>query len=81
MKNQITFKELTALLNKGGKAGIEQEKWNKNISEGEIEVKKTIYTLMATDNKRQLIFSNNKLVGTKPYIIKNKKLLTRINII
>ena len=28
---------------------------------------------MATENKRQLIYKNNKLIGTKPYIIDSNK--------
>ena len=29
---------------------------------------------MATDNKRELIYENNKLVGTRPFKIVNKNL-------
>ena len=36
-------------------------------------MKEEVYTLMLTDNKRQIIFdSNNNFVDTKPIFIKDK---------
>ncbi len=41
-----------------------------------IEVKTQLYTLQQTDNKRELIYNScNQLVATKPYNIKNNKLI------
>jgi hypothetical protein len=50
-----------------------QTKWFKNLSQGHISVLEQLYTLKITDNKRELIFDNDKLIGTKPYIINNDK--------
>jgi hypothetical protein len=50
-----------------------QTKWFKNLTEGHISVLEQLYTLKITDNKRKLIFENNKLIETKPYIIDNNK--------
>ena len=41
----------------------------KNISIASISVKNTFYTLEVTGNKREFIYVNNKLVGTKSLII------------
>jgi hypothetical protein len=58
------------LLIKNNKIEIKQEKWNRSISESNITINKEIYTLMVTDNKRELIYDeNNKLIDTKPFII------------
>ncbi len=50
---------------------MNQDKWFKSISEGNISVRDQVYTLIATENKRQLISDNNILLGTKPYTIDN----------
>jgi len=42
-------------------------KWFRSISEGNIEIKQTEYSLKQTYNKRELVFEGNKLVNTKPY--------------
>ena len=54
---------------------ISHEKWYKNISKGYITIKKELYTLLVTNNKRKLIYENNKLINTKPYIIDHDKLI------
>jgi hypothetical protein len=37
-----------------------------------------VYTLQVTSNKRKLIYENNKLIGTVPYIINsNKEILNK----
>jgi acylphosphatase len=47
-----------------------QDKWVKNLSDGYIEVMNQAYKMKVTENKRRLIYdSNNKLIGTKPFII------------
>ena len=66
-KNIIPFNELYDLLNKDKKITIYQDKWYKNINEGNIYIKKEIYTLMATCHKRNFIYdSNNKIIDTSP---------------
>ena len=56
---------------------LEQEKWFRSIQEGNITIKKQLYTLQSspTENKRQLIYKNNKLIGTKPFTIDNKNII------
>lgn len=46
-----------------------QTKWLKNLSEGNISVINQLYTMQVTDNKRELIFDDDILVSTKPYIL------------
>jgi hypothetical protein len=50
-----------------------QNKWRKNLSEGSIEIRDELYTLRVTNNKRKLIYENNKLVGTLPFTINSNK--------
>ena len=74
LKNPIPFSQLLRLLIKDSSIQVSQEKWYKNMKEGHISIRKEIYNLMLTENKRQLIYDeNNKFIGTKPYIINNKK--------
>jgi len=71
--NNITFENLLELLNKDFTIEAKQEKWYKDLSEGNISIKNLIYTLKVTGNKRELIYENNKLINTKPIRINNKK--------
>ena len=64
---------LLSLLNKDKFVELKQEKWYKSLENGNIEVLKQIYTLKVTDNKRKLIYKNNILIDTEPYIINEKK--------
>lgn len=53
-----------------------QDKWIRNISDGNIQVRNDLYTLQVTNNKRELIFNeNNKLISTKPYKIADKDIV------
>jgi hypothetical protein len=71
--NQINFNDLLELLNKDSKFEANQEKWYKDISSGKISIKDQIYTLKVTGNKRQLIYTNHKLVNTRPILINKDK--------
>jgi hypothetical protein len=73
VEDPISFNSLKSLLLKDSKLDLNQEKWFKSISDGSISVKNQIYSLMATDNKRQLIYDKHMLLGTKPYTIDNSK--------
>jgi hypothetical protein len=77
-KNPISFNSLKSLLIKDSKLDLNQEKWFKSISEGNISVRNQIYSLMVTDNKRQLIYDKHILIGTKPYIIDGNKEINSI---
>nr|YP_009690259.1 DNA polymerase family B [Porodaedalea pini]QEG57039.1 DNA polymerase family B [Porodaedalea pini] len=77
LKNPISFDEMKPLLNKGDSLQINQEKWYKHINEGLITVKNEIYTLMLTDNKRELLFTADGIfTDTNPYVLSNGSLLT-----
>ena len=66
-KNKIKFNDLKPLLIKNNSIKLNQEKWFKNIGQGNISIKDEIYTLMLTENKRELIFDNNNIfIETKP---------------
>lgn len=63
----LTFSDFIKLLVKNYSISIRQEKWNKNISLSTIFVKDSPYNLKITDNKRAIIWLNNKFANTKPY--------------
>jgi hypothetical protein len=67
LKDHISYWLLKTLLyNQNVK--ISQSKWYKNYSSATIEVIEQIYTLTATENKRELIRDScGKIVGSKPY--------------
>ena len=73
----LSFNDFESLLNRDSKLEIKQEKWFKSLDQNVITIKEQLYTLKVTSNKRQLIYdSNNKFIGTKPYIIDSSKTLT-----
>ena len=60
------------LLYKDSSLELNHEKWYKSLENSNITVKDQIYSLKVTANKRKLIYDKNKLINTKPYIIKDK---------
>jgi predicted lipoprotein len=72
-KNLIKFKDLKTLLNKNSFLNLNLEKWFRNLSKGEITIKNQIYKLTATENKRAFVYKKGKIIGTKPFVINNKK--------
>nr|YP_009690455.1 DNA polymerase family B [Schizopora paradoxa]QEG57235.1 DNA polymerase family B [Schizopora paradoxa] len=73
LKNTITFTQLSELLSKP-KEDIKpftQEKWYKDYIQGTIEVKQIPYILTPTQNKRILIYKDNKLIGTESIELKD----------
>ena len=76
-KTEMTFNDYESLLIKDSFLQRFQTKWFKNLSKGHISILEQIYTLKVTDNKRKLIYENNKLVRTVPYIIDSDKKLDK----
>jgi len=76
MEQNINFEEFSNLLYKDSKLILNHEKWNKNLTSGEIKISENNYTLKTTLGKRELIFDKtNKLVDTKPLYLDNDKVL------
>ena len=70
VKNIIPFDDLKTLLQRGNKLILPNEKWYRDVSEGNIRVKQEIYNLAIHSTKRELIYDNNgSLVSTKPFIV------------
>ena len=68
--NNITLDSLEILLNKDYKLDLNQRKWFRSLSEGNINILEQTYNLKVTGNKRELIYDNNNiLIGTKPLVI------------
>lgn len=76
-KNIVSFDTLENLLhikdNNIQKTELKHDKWFRDFSKGEILIKEQIYTLTPTQNKRELIIHNNKIVDTQPYTINSNK--------
>nr|YP_009487229.1 hypothetical protein [Russula abietina]AWB36131.1 hypothetical protein [Russula abietina] len=70
---ELTKDNFKNLLFKGATLEKFQTKWFKNLSEGHINILEQIYTLKLTENKRKLIYKNNKFIGTTPYKIDKNK--------
>jgi len=77
----LTFKDFENLLVKDFIIEKTQTKWSKNLTEGKINLLNELYTLKTTDNKRQLVYKNNKLVETKSYRINKDKTIKVVLII
>jgi hypothetical protein len=75
----LSFHDFKKLLSKNSLLTRIQEKWFRKISEGKITILEQIYTLKVTDNKRKLIYKDNKLVGTKHYKIDSTKTKNKNN--
>ena len=78
-KNQVDFKILKTLLKKNRHLELNNEKWFRNVYKGNIEIKKQIYNLIITSNKRKIKYLNNIFVGTEPYIINENKDISNKN--
>lgn len=70
----ISFKLLEELLYSEKSQNLSQSKWFRNLSTGQIIIKDQLYTLKATENKRQFLYDGNGLaIKTKPYTINKDK--------
>jgi hypothetical protein len=70
--NKITLSNLENLLIKDSKLEANQNKWFKYLNQGTISIKEQIYSLKVTGNKRKLVYKDNKLINTKPFILPNQ---------
>jgi hypothetical protein len=76
LKNPVSFSQLKPILIKDANLEIKQDKWYRNISEGNIKIIPEIYTLMINNQKRNLIYDNsNKFVDTSPIILNKGKIM------
>lgn len=70
LKDTIAFSSLSDLLIKNNKLVLSQDKWYKNIELGVLEIRQELYTLIATENKRALIYHPQKEnMNTSPFIL------------
>ena len=74
---QLTREDFETLLYKDVTIEKVQTKWFRSVKDATILLKKQIYTLKVTSNKRGLIYDcSGKLIGTSPLVIDvNKKVL------
>jgi hypothetical protein len=73
-KDSLSFELLESLLVKDSALSLNQNKWFRDLSVGQIEIKNQLYSLRATENKRQLIYDKRGLaIDTKPFYINENK--------
>jgi len=72
---ELTMKDFDNLLYEHSLLEKLQTKWRRNLSLGQVSILDQLYTLKVTNNKRKLIYDNNKLIGTSPFIINNKEII------
>ena len=75
IKNEVTFEKLLILLNKDASLVFKQTKSYKSLGDGTITLLEQTYNLIPTETKRQLIYKDNILVATKPYVINKDKVI------
>lgn len=71
----LKYEDFENLLNKDFIIEKTHKKWSRNLSESKINILKQIYSIKVTENKRELIYDNNKLVSTKSYKIDKNKFI------
>lgn len=70
----ISFKLLEELLYSEKSQNLNQSKWFRNLSTGQIIIKDQLYTLKATENKRQFLYDiEGFAIKTKPFTINKEK--------
>jgi hypothetical protein len=74
-KHHVPFGLLKSLLHKNNIIKLEQEKWFKNMYQSSIKIENQEYNITATQNKRELIYKNEKLVGTRPFRLEDGKIV------
>ena len=67
--SNLSIASLEALLKQDETLTLNQERWFKKLQDGTITVKEQLYSLTVTGNKRELIYNNGILVGTKPFVL------------
>lgn len=73
---KLNYEDFDNLLNKNVLIEKTQTKWFKKLSDAKIDLLNEVYTLKLNENKRELIYKNNKVVSSKAYKIdKNKFIL------
>jgi hypothetical protein len=67
----LSINDFRNLLTYNKELELYHTKWYRDLIEGKITIKEQIYHLTATDNKRNFVIKNNKIINTKSYIINN----------
>jgi DNA polymerase elongation subunit (family B) len=68
----LTFDNFKSLLIKDTSLTLEQNKLFTRLGDNSINLIKQSYSLIPTENRRELIYTNNKLSGTKPFVVNNQ---------
>lgn len=68
--NQLTLDKLNFLLHKNNSLNFTHTKTFRNFDSGTINLMEQTYNLVATENKRELVYKNDVMVNTKPIRIK-----------
>ena len=58
-KESINYFTVKQIMKRDGKIRLKQDKWYRDISNSTIKVTREIFTIMKTDNKREIIYDQN----------------------
>uniref|UniRef100_A0A896YU35 DNA-directed DNA polymerase n=1 Tax=Coniophora olivacea TaxID=85977 RepID=A0A896YU35_9AGAM len=61
----IAFEDMKSLLKNNANLELSHNKWFRSLDKSNIQVRKELYNLMVTQNKRDIVYSNNSAVNTK----------------
>lgn len=69
-QSPVSFDQVMELLQKDHRIRIHQDVWHRNLELANIKVVDSLYSMMVTDNKRELVYNtSDKFVDTKPYTL------------
>jgi hypothetical protein len=73
-KDSVSFEMLESLLVRESALSLNQDKWFRDMGIGQIEIKNQVYSLKATENKRQFIYDKKGIaIDTKPFSINDNR--------
>lgn len=71
IKEGLNISVLDNLLFKGSSKPITHIKWYKSFTNSTVNIIEILYTLKHTENKRAIVYLNNKFAYTVPFVIKD----------
>lgn len=66
---KLSFSDLESLLEYNSSMELTQDKWFKSLVKGNITIKESTYNLKVTENKRLVIYKDNKFTSTLPIVL------------
>lgn len=75
-KTKLSYLDFLYLLQENSELNLNHDKWFKLFESSSIIVKNTPYNLKVNNNKKDLVFNNGVLIGTRHILIINNQRVT-----